>query len=165
MSVIRVVKELKDALHLKDALTECDDPEIILSAIEGETDLCEAICALDAETFDDEAVVVGIKAAEQKLKDRRERIEKSIATRRNVILMAMERAGIDTIRTPLGTLTKKAVPSAPLVADESLVPARFWTPQEPKLDKKAINDAVKAGESIPGVGMTNGGVSLQIRRV
>jgi hypothetical protein len=46
------------------------------------------------------------------------------------------------------------------------VPAGFWRRGDPKLDKKALLDALKAlpkGEHIPGAELSNGGATIQIR--
>ena len=56
------------------------------------------------------------------------------------------------------------VKPAPIVSDEASIPTEFWKAQDPKLDLTAIREAVSNGKTIPGVTMTNGTTSLQIRR-
>ena len=51
----------------------------------------------------------------------------------------------------------------PVIQDESLVPDEYFK-TERILQKSRINDAVKAGEEIPGVVMSNGSQSITIRR-
>ena len=48
-------------------------------------------------------------------------------------------------------------------AVEALIPAKFWKPQDPKLDRAAVAEALKAGETVPGASLSNGGLSLSIR--
>jgi hypothetical protein len=35
-------------------------------------------------------------------------------------------------------------------ADENLIPADYWIPQAPKLDRRALMEDLKAGASVPG---------------
>lgn len=165
-TVTRIGDELFDALKIREAL-EGEDPQLVLDMIEGSTNLQEAVCVVAEEIGEDEILLVGLKAHIAKLTERKSRIEKSIEDRRNIILSAMDRADIPTIKSPTATLTKRPTAAKVVVTDESLVPARFFIPQDPKLDKEALTEAVKAlgpEESIPGAAMSNGGISLTIRR-
>lgn len=69
-----------------------------------------------------------------------------------------------TMKLPTATLTVSTVAPRPVISDESAVPADYWRQPDPVLDKTRINVAVKAGDAIPGVTMSNGGHKLQIRR-
>ncbi len=52
-----------------------------------------------------------------------------------------------------------------VITDEALLPSRFFKPQPPVLDKKALKDAVIGdGEVIDGASIGNGSISLTIRR-
>jgi hypothetical protein len=50
-----------------------------------------------------------------------------------------------------------------LIVDEAAIPADFWKPSDPKLDKKAVGEALKAGREVAGAMMSNGGETLQVR--
>jgi Siphovirus Gp157 len=50
-----------------------------------------------------------------------------------------------------------------LILDEAILPAKFWKAQDPKLDKKAVLDALKAKEDVPGASLSNGGETISIR--
>lgn len=164
MTVRKIGVELNRAVEIKKALAEhADDPALILDTIEGETDLAEACCVVLEEIHEDEALLEGLKVKIAELTTRKGRMEKSIETRRNIILMAMERAGVPTIRSPLGTLSVKPTPKQANITDESLIPARFWTPQDPKLDKAELSSALRSGEIVPGAALGNGGVTLAIK--
>lgn len=56
----------------------------------------------------------------------------------------------------------KKVPRGVIVTDESKLPEQFFR-IERKLDKKALNEAVKGGEQIDGATLDNGGYTLMIR--
>lgn len=163
VTVKTVGKELARALEIKELLREHDDPTLVLDMIEGSTNLAESCCAVYEETLEDETLLAGVKATIADLKARQSRLEHSIETRRNVILMAMDRAGLDTIKSPLATLTRRPTPPKLIVADEAQIPARFWKPADPTLDRSAVKDALSAGEAVEGASLSNGGISLSIR--
>ncbi len=60
------------------------------------------------------------------------------------------------------TLHIKKVPIGVIVTDESKIPDQFFK-IEKKLDKKALNEAVKGGEQIDGATLDNGGYTIMIR--
>jgi len=57
----------------------------------------------------------------------------------------------------------KPTPPKTIIADEALIPARFWKPSDPKLDRAAVSAALKAGEIVPGATLGNGGFTLSVR--
>lgn len=163
VTVRKLGNELNRAVEIKNALREHDDPQLILDMIEGETDLAEACCAVLEETIEDETLLAGVEATIKLMQERKSRLERSIETRRNIILMAMEKAGLGTIKGALATLSVRETPSKVVVGEEGLIPARFWKPSDPKLDKAALKAALDAKEQVPGASLSNGGVSLSIR--
>lgn len=141
------------------------DDETKHDMAEGETSLFEAIGAALSEMDECTAIVAGCAAQIDIYAERKAKFQARADRLRGLVEQAMVIADLPSIRHPLATLTVKETKTAPMVEDEALIPSRFWKPQPPKLDKTAINQAVKDGETIPGVSMTNGGTSLQIRRV
>jgi len=148
-------------LQLKEIVG--DDLDTIRDTIEGEIDLRGLIALAVQQNVIDEAQVDGIDALIGKLEARRERIEEHIELRRVAILTAMQSGEIDKLVTPAGTISRKALPRSALILMESEIPADYWKPQEPKLDKKAVLEALKAGTSVPGAQLSNGGTTIQIR--
>lgn len=163
VTVHKIGAELNRAVEIKRALQEHDDPKLILDMIEGETDLAEACCVVLEETLEDETLLAGVEATIKLMQERKSRLERSIENRRNIILMAMEKAGIPTIKGVLATLSVRPTSPKTIVKDEALIPAKFWKPSDPKLDKTALGAALKAGETVPGAELSNGGISLNIR--
>lgn len=163
VTVAKLGFELNRAVEIKRMLNEHDDPALILDMIEGETDLAEMCCAVYEETVEDETLAAGLKATIAEFQTRLGRIEKSIETRRGIILMAMDKAGLGSVKSPLATLSVRDVPPKPLVTDEAQIPAGYWKQSAPVLDKAALNADLKAGTTIPGATMSNGGLGLSIR--
>lgn len=155
-------READAAADLMAAL-RTDDAELSHDMIEGETGLIEAISAAIDEIDQCEIITEGCRAKAEEIRRRGERAEMRATRIRALIEQAMTLADLPTARLPVATVTLKSLPPRPVVADESLVPSEFWKPVPPRLDRAALNQAAKAGP-IPGVEMTNGSVSLQIRR-
>lgn len=162
-TVTKIGDELAGAVHLRAMLRAHDDPQLILDAIEGETNLHEAVCVVAEEILEDEVLLVGLEVTIKALGERKSRIEKSIADRRNIILMAMDRAVVPSIKSPTCTLSVRDVPPKVVVTDEAQIPATYFATAEPKLDKRALGEALKSGP-VPGAELSNGGVGLTLRR-
>lgn len=161
----RLFQTTRAADVLKEQLREIagDDAEVVCDTLEGEFDLPGLICKAVSENASDGALVKAIRQLEDDLAARRDRVEKRVSHRKVAILAAMQTAEMKTLETPAGTVTRKAVPPSLLVLDEAAIPAEFWKAQEPKLDRKALAEAVKAGAVIPGAQMSNGGETIQTR--
>ena len=148
-----------------------DDPHIAdltRDMIEGETSLHEDIATLIKTSGEMDASIDALKAYENTLATRRERFTKARETIRTLIAQAVEMAGVDTLETAYGVVSLKALGQKLVVTDESVIPLEFWKRPDPVLDRKALTDAVKAladdAEPLPGVTLSNGGTTIQIRR-
>lgn len=159
-------KEIEAAKILRAQIADlaAGDEDFIRDVIEGETNLREIIAGLVASEAEDLAVIEGLDALGKRLDDRKDRIKARVATRRALIASGMEIGAIDKLETPAGTVSVKTVPPSMRVIEEADIPARFWKPQPPKLDKKELLAALKAKEPIPGAELSNGGRTIQIRR-
>lgn len=158
-------REIKAAAALKDAIkaTCGEDEETLRDMIEGETGLHEMIERVVLTMDEDGMLVSGLKERIAELTERKRRIENRISSKRAMIEQAMVIGEINKMERPCFTLSLKSVPPKTEIADESLIPSQFWTPQPPTLDKKALLDALKDGETIPGANLSNGGISIQLR--
>jgi hypothetical protein len=144
-----------------------DDAELMADAVEGETSLHEAVEAVLAQIDECDVMVVGLKAKEAAFAARRAKIEARAEFLQASIEQAMLAAEQQKITLPGATVFLSKRPAKLIVEDEASIPSRFFVEQErpaPKLDKKALADALKANETIPGATLDNGSVSLTIRR-
>lgn len=148
-------------LNIKDVVE--DDAEMIETAVEGETNLKEAIsCAVDRILELDaheEAIAAQVKA----LNERKERFAHQSERIKAAIHVAMGQAELRKLELPQATLGIRAVPAKVEIVDEALIPSKFWKAQDPRLDKKAIMDALKAKEYVLGAELSNGGETLSLR--
>lgn len=74
----------------------------------------------------------------------------------------MKRTGIKEVKSPLFKIMLQNNPKAVDVIDETAIPEQYWKPQDPVIDKKAIKEAIEAGETVPGAALKQD-QSLRIR--
>jgi hypothetical protein len=145
---------------------DADDQEIVETAIEGETSLLEAIDEALAQIDECEVLVTGLKAKEEAFADRRKVIEQRAERLRASIEQALIVTEQEKVTLPTATIfLSKRKPNI-VIDNEADIPAVYWTiPKvEPKLDKKALKEALEGKEEIPGAHLDNGSVSISIRR-
>jgi hypothetical protein len=161
----RLHREIKAAEAIKAGiLSLTDDTDAIRDTLEGETNLQPMIRAMLLSIEDDQAMVDGAKARIDDLRGRKDRFEDRIKAKRALVEQAMAVAEIDKVETDLATVSLRNVPPDLIVTAEADVPSRFFVPQPPKRDDAAIKAALKAGETIPGATLSNGGRAITIRR-
>ncbi len=141
-----------------------DDDEAIADAVEGETNLIEAIDASLDRLAEIEALNEAISNLVKSYKERSDRLDHQAEQIRAALSLAMTTAGLRKVERPAGTLSLRAVPPKAIITSEVDLPARFYVEQNPKLDKKAVLDALKAGEKIPGAELSNGSETISLRR-
>lgn len=156
-------RQSRIAAELIAEIAPHDDETLAHDTIEGETTLLEAVERALDEADMANAIAAGLATMIETYATRKHLAEKRRDRLHAAILRAMGMAGLTTLRLPAATLTAKAVPPKPIIVDEAAIPADLWKPQPPKIDKAALNAAAKAGP-VPGVEMTNGGETLQVRR-
>lgn len=164
-SAQQLANEVAAAKALRDTLAALtSDPETIRDTIEGETSLHEAIGAVMEFVRDDEILVSGIDRMQETLSARKERVKNRISFYRSAIEQAMLIGEIPALELPDATISVRRVAPGLEIIEESKIPANYWKPQDPKLDRKAVSDALKSGLQVPGCILDNGGVTLAIRR-
>ena len=152
------------ALRASIAAIAGDDSEAIRDTLEGSTSLHEAIAAVVAMMAEDEMMIDGIGLRITDLDARRARLKTRIERLRATIEQAMVIGEIKTLQLAEATLSLKNTPRQLEIIDEASIPAEYWKPQDPKLDRSAVKAALKGGATVPGATLTNGGVSVSIRR-
>lgn len=112
-----------------------------------------------------ESDIEGLKAEEKRLAARRKTMENTIERAKAAMLNALATAGEKKI--PCGSFTVSAQVNPPkVVLDEPYlenIPERFLTVKEPEINKKAMLEALKAGEDLGGIAHLESGESLRIR--
>lgn len=158
--------ELADQHKALQALadTEAEDMEqAIRDTLEGvEGEFQEKAVALVKVTKNMDADIAALDAEIKRLQQRKRALENNQARMRDYLRENMERTGIRKISCPLFTIS--CVPGRQIaeVENESALPCQYVrVKREP--DKKAIADALKAGEDVPGARLAQAKSSIRIR--
>jgi hypothetical protein len=159
------IKEAKAVQALRESMAAAfaDDDDLLLDTIEGETGLFEAIDKLLLSIHLDAGAAKGIQKAMSDLDLRAGRLEKRAETARALIEQAMMLAELDKIERPTATLSLVRRAAKVEITEEAEIPAEFWKAGDPKLDKKALGQALKDGQAVPGAALSNQAPSLTIR--
>jgi hypothetical protein len=165
MSELQLKREAEAAKALIDnirGIVEGDD-DLMLDMIEAETDFLEAIDAAIMSRWQDLAYAKALTDLIGNLQARKRRLEDRASAKSQSIALAMEMADVRKLQRPSATLSLQSTAPSAIVVEEADIPAQFWKPQPPKLDKRALLAALKDGETIPGAELSNGGETVVIR--
>ena len=112
-----------------------------------------------------DADALAIREEEKRLKKRRETIESSISRMKSALQYAMESTGKVKFKTTLFSFGIRKNPASVVIDEQYIenIPDRFLIPQEPMVDKRAMKEALKAGENLEGICHLEQTESLQIR--
>ncbi len=139
-----------------------NDEQAKADAVEGETSLVEAMTTAIARVVEIDALEESLDGIIKRTQARRKRLQDQRDLLRTSIAVGMEVGGMKKLETALGTVSLKPAPPKVEITDETLIPARFWERQDPKLNRKALGDALKAKEDVPGATLGNGGATIAI---
>lgn len=176
------VKGLRESLAAVDA----DDEALLLDTIEGETEFFEIVDAVLERIAVNEAHAGGLAKMEEAFAARRERFTARVKADRTLLEQALSIAELPKLERPSATLSLSARAPSLQITEESDIPADYWKPGAPSLDKKALLAALKDREKalaalptdgeereaaladlppeIPGATLSNGAPSLTLRR-
>jgi chromosome segregation ATPase len=119
-----------------------------------------AMCIRNLETTAEQ-----IKAAEAQMAKRRKALETRATRIRQYLFDNMQHAGLQKVECPYFNIAIRNNPSAVQIDDARQIPTQFMRqpePPPPAPDKKAIKDALEAGEDVPGARLVTG-QSLRIQ--
>lgn len=111
-----------------------------------------------------ESDIKGLKAEEDRLAEKRRRMENTISRSKEAMKKAVMATGDNKI--PCGSFTvavQKNPPSLKLDASIADIPSKYLIPQEPKVDTKMLTDDLKASEKPVPYAHLEQDTSLRIR--
>ena len=139
-----------------------DDDQLRADVFEGETEIIGVLSKLLNISMDAGFMASAVTERMKANAERKARFERQEEMARKLMQTVMERAGQSKLVLTEATLSITHYPPKPIVTDESQLPEGCWrVKREPNLT--AIKERIKAGETIPGVGASNGYSSLTIR--
>jgi hypothetical protein len=139
------------------------DAETLADTLEGLTDLKEMLAEVLRSALDDEAVVAGLATRLADMKARLDRLETRAERKRQLVRQAMTEAEIDRLAEADFTASlRQGAPTLDVIAEDK-IPAAYWKPQPPKLDRQGILSALKAGTEIEGAVLAAPQLQLSVR--
>ena len=147
---------------LQERFPEIDD-EALRDTLEGLSELPEMLATILRSQLDDLALAAALKSRLAEMQDRFSRIADRAEKKRALVASVMERADLRKITDPEFTASLRPTPPPLVVTAESDIPSTYWKPQAPKLDRGSLLAALKAGQSVPGATLGNGGVTIAVR--
>jgi len=152
--------QIADLLAVYPELAE--DDQLFLDTLEGSTGLFEILSKLVAERCEAESMVNAIKERVSDLAARRARFERRSEAMKKLAKGLMDAAHQPKITLPEATLSVLKPRTSVNVIDADQLPQGFFSiVRQP--DKKAIGEALLAGEQIPGAELALGDEGLMIK--
>lgn len=112
------------------------DHETLADTLEGISDLREMLAEIIRSALDDEALAAGFSTRLSDMKARIERFETSAKRKRELALRAMDEAEISKLLVADFTASLRHAAPTVEVIDEAKIPAAYWKPQPPRLDRQ-----------------------------
>ena len=151
-------------LALYDLASDPDvDWDVFEDTLEGlEGDLEEKAINYGKVIRNLEAEGEAIKAEIERLQKQKKVRENSVERMKAALKTAMEIANKPKIDTALFKFCIRKNPASVVIDQGAVVPEQFLVPQDPKVDKTALKEALKAGEEFEGIHLEQG-TSLSIK--
>lgn len=141
-----------------------DDEQAAFDTLDGETDFVDLVKkALEAEA-EAAASAVAVKARITDLLARQSRWELQAKAEREFILRVLEAVDVRKVTLPEATVSLGAKPQSVILTDEEAAIKSEYVRVRTEADKTAIKKALQDGVDLPFAALSNGGVSLTIRR-
>lgn len=112
-----------------------------------------------------EADAAACDAESKRLKNKSKTIDNNIKRMKQALQFAMQATGKTKFKTPLFSFYIQKNPAS-VVMDEQYIeniPERFLVRKDPEINRKAIKDAITAGEDLEGLAHLSETYSLRIR--
>ena len=151
-------------------LEMAEDPDIDEQALKDTMEGIEGALEIKAEGYAKiirmlEGDAAACDAESKRLRTKKQTLENNMQRMKAALQYAMQATGKTKCKTELFSFGIQKNPAA-VVIDEGYIeniPDRFLIPQDPQIDKKAIKEALKAGEDLEGIAHLEQTESLRIR--
>lgn len=152
--------------HIKTLLLDFpvlqDDEDLRRDVLEGNTTFHEVMERLLDQAMSAKTLADAVTALIEKHIERRDKLKKRHDFYRKLMQTLLETADIQSVELPAAKISVTKVAPSLMIVDPDAIPDEFirWK-KEP--DKMALKEALKNGTHVPGVTMSNGGTTIQIR--
>lgn len=136
--------------ELSETTDDSESMQIIEDAIDlNDADLAAKLDSCAAVIAELNHECTALEAEEKRMAMRRRGIIANISRIKNRMLEAMVTTGLDKARGKFTVSVSTTTPRVE-VMDEDEIPEQYWIPQPPKLDKRNVLEALKAGRQVSG---------------
>lgn len=139
-----------------------EDESDLAEALEGETNLTEALARLLRSAQWDVGMANGARSIVDDLMMRIERYEARASKKRVLAQNVMERASVRKFEAPDMTVSLVTGRQKVYIVDEQLIPDEYVKPTYTPM-KALIKEALEAGKSVPGAELSNQPDTLSVR--
>lgn len=141
-----------------------DDDEVYSDTLEGETNVMELLDGEIAAMKSDDALAEAIKAQEDALKIRRERISMRADAHKKNIKMILQYAALQKAERPLATVSIRPGSLSVRIVDEADIPSQLMREKITRTpDKATIKAQIEAGIEVPGAVLERGDETVSVR--
>lgn len=140
-----------------------EDADLTHDMLEAETDIFSLVDWMLNKEAEESSNQDAIKKRIEQLSLRKKASENRQENMRSLIEYTMTLIGEKKVKRAEATIILSDKKSSIIDVDMGLLPERFIRVKK-EADRTAINEAIKAGEVVEGVLMSNGGITLSIRR-
>jgi hypothetical protein len=151
---------LREWLHAEDPLL---DEQALADTVEGLTNLHEILAAVARAALTDEAMASGLGDRMEVLQKRLDRLQYRAAKRREIVRDVMVECEIKKVTAPDLSLSIRPSNPSLVITDEGSIPAEFWVPQQPRLNRQELLALLKLGANVNGVQLSNPQPVLVVR--
>ena len=141
-----------------------DDDETYSDTLEGETNVMELLDGEIAAMQSDEALAEAIKAQEDALRVRRERVSMRAEAHKKNLKLILQHAVLQKAERPRATVSIRPGSLSVRIVDEAEIPSQLMREKVTRApDKAAIKAQIEAGETVPGAELARGDDVLTVR--
>lgn len=153
--IVQAHRELTRLAEVEDM-----DEQAVADTLAGlEGDIQTKAQSVAAMTLNVEAWAQAAEDASKRLAERAARMRKRGDWLRQYLFANLKASGMTKVESPEFTVSIRKNPAAVQIADGIILPAKFMVqpePPPPRPDKRALLDALKAGEQIEGCQIVQG---------
>lgn len=142
-----------------------DDDQTVIDTVDGETDAIEALRRTVQLAIEAEAHAEAAKALADQYQDRRKVLLDRAERYRMAVARFLQEVGEKNVRLPEGTVSWRE--AKPQIVGTIPSPSELpdWAVKYQRCrDEASIKQGLRDGLTIPGLSLSNGGVTLTIRR-
>ena len=158
---VQQYRNFRDRL-IEDMPELLDDPECLTDTLDGISDVKEQMATVIRSAVMDEALAGGLSNYIAKLQSRHTYLVNKAKKKRTIVLNHMCDLDIRRIIESDLSITRRTVPPRVIIIDDTQVPDKYCT-IERKPNRAQINNAIKAGEKVPGTELSNSSETIQVR--